>query len=99
MDILEAAGVPNSRPAILHPVKSHIPTELLHSIIAIACAEYIDELIMERPLEGTLIGSPDIPEENPVVALLSVSNQVREITLDILSRGMGIQRQHDGRHA
>lgn len=87
--------------ATSHCSSDHVPTELLHSIIAIACAEYIDELIMERPLEISLVGgtpSPDPLEENPVVSLLQVSSQVREITLDILSRGMGILRQQDGRY-
>lgn len=36
-------------------------------------------------------------KENPITAFLQVSYQVREITLSILSQGMSIPRQEDGR--
>lgn len=40
---------------------------------------------------------PNALHDNPITALLQVSYQVREITLNTLSKGMSIARQQDGR--
>lgn len=85
----------------------------MHNIIATCCGEYIDSLIFEAqdaksddvrvspsndPVTDVVESGDSLSQHgNPIMALLQVSHQVREITLGTLSQGMCIPRQADGR--
>lgn len=85
-----------------------IPPEVLYHIIAMTCGEYVDTVIMEEPVhpqigqaddaEPPADVEPDTSEQNPVISLSRTSHQIREITLAVMSRGMTIPRQPDGRY-
>ena len=88
-------------------VDLEIPPEVLYQIIAMTCGEYVDTVIMEEPVHPQIGQAdnveppdiePDTSEQNPFISLSRTSHQIREITLAVMSRGMSIPRQPDGRY-
>ncbi|GJE95658.1 hypothetical protein PsYK624_118440 [Phanerochaete sordida] len=78
---------------------STLPPELILPIVAHTIARIVDDVIAglrsrsRRPMKELASDSPD---GGAVLALLRVSYQVRQATLDVLSRALGIALVEEG---
>lgn len=87
---MEAYLVPLIQPwAVKLIMSANIPPEVLYNIIATVCVEYIDDGF-ERPTK------PGFDEYNPVVQLLQVNHQLREVTQKVIEDALGIETDSAG---